>query len=160
MHPLTTPCQGYYHQLDTLIERKKKRPFNEGRAIPDRQLAPDGRENEPHITVKFGLHSADPQQVANLLKGIGPIRVKFGRISHFPPAPYSRGGAVLRYDIESPDLVAINALISDRLEVTDTYKHYVPHATIAYVLPGFVAKYEGDARSLSDNRKKECMHCF
>ncbi|MCC6681917.1 MAG: 2'-5' RNA ligase family protein [Phycisphaeraceae bacterium] len=107
-------------------------------------MAPDGRENEPHITVKFGLHSADPQQVANLLKGIGPIRVKFGRISHFPPAPYSRGGAVLKYDIESPDLMAINALISDRLEVTDTYKHYVPHATIAYVQPGFVAKYEGD----------------
>jgi hypothetical protein len=42
-------------------------------AIPDDELADKGREDQPHITVKYGLHTNDPEEVAVVVQESGPV---------------------------------------------------------------------------------------
>lgn len=114
-----------------------------GKSIPDEDLAEDGREDKPHVTVKYGLHADDVEPVRALLKDEPPIRVTFGKTSFFPNGE-SGSGDVLKVDIDSPDLHRLNAKIAAALEHTDTHPDYKPHATIAYLKPGLGKKYEGD----------------
>ena len=108
--------------------------------IADEDLAPDGREDQPHITVKYGLHTEDAEEVRKIVESEPPITAKLGKTSLFP----DRGdGEVVKVDIESEDLRRINKKIADALEVTDTYPDYNPHVTLAYVKPGKGDKYSG-----------------
>lgn len=113
-----------------------------GAQIPDSDLAEDGREDKPHITVKFGLHDDDPAAVRALLAGEGPIRARLGKTSFFPNGE-SGAGDVLKVDIDSPDLHRLNKKIAAARPTTDTHPTYVPHATIAYLKPGLGQKYAG-----------------
>ena len=114
--------------------------------IPDSEIYEDpkdpsyGREDQPHITVKYGLDTVDPKEVEPLLTDQGPITAKLGKVSIFESDDYD----VVKVDIESPELHALNKKIADNLKVTDTYPTYKPHATIAYVKKGEGAKYVGD----------------
>jgi len=105
--------------------------------IPDSALAGDGRENDPHVTVKFGTVTNDAADVRKVLEGQGPITITFGKLSTFPPSESSDGAAVLKLDIYSSDLQALNKRIGDALENTETFK-YSPHVTVAYVDPAQV----------------------
>lgn len=111
--------------------------------IPDEDLAPDGRETDPHVTVKYGIHTADVEKVREVLANEPPITVTLGKTSFFPNGE-SGSGDVLKVDVDSPDLHRLNAKIADALEVTDTHPEYVPHASIAYLKPGKGKDYEGD----------------
>jgi len=117
-----------------------------GKKIPDSEIYEDpkdpsyGREEEPHITVKYGLDTVDPKEVEPLLSGQGPITAKMGKVSIFESDAYD----VVKVDIESSELHALNKKIADNLKVTDTYPDYKPHATIAYVKKGEGKKYIGD----------------
>lgn len=112
--------------------------------IPDADLAGDGREDKPHVTVKYGLHGEDPDAVRELLANQPPITVKLGKTSMFP-AGESGNGDVVKADVDSPELHALNKKIADALPHTDTHPDYKPHATIAYVKPGEGKKYVGDS---------------
>lgn len=102
--------------------------------IPDSALAGDGRESDPHVTVKFGTVTNDAADVRKVLEGQGPITITFGKLSTFPPSESSDGAAVLKLDIYSSDLQALNKRIGDALDNTETFK-YSPHVTVAYVDP-------------------------
>ena len=119
------------------------------KVIPESEIYEDpgdpsyGREDQPHITVKYGLDTIDPKEVEPLLADQGPITAKMGEISIFESDDYD----VVKVDIESPELHALNKKITDNLKVTDTYPTYptyTPHATIAYVKKGEGKKYIGD----------------
>ena len=112
-----------------------------GATIADEALAEKGRETTPHITVKYGLHTTDVEEVRALLANVAPITATLGNISHFPDGG---DGDVVKVDIDSVDLHALNAKIADALETTDTHPNYLPHATIAYVKPGQGQEYDGD----------------
>jgi 2'-5' RNA ligase len=113
-----------------------------GRKIPDKHLADDGRENEPHITVKYGSdQNTPPDKLRRALAGFGPVRATFGKTSLFK----NDDAHVVKIDIESPDLHRLNALIGKAIATPgSTHPEYKPHATIAYVKPGFSAAYDGD----------------
>jgi 2'-5' RNA ligase len=102
-------------------------------------LAADGKEPSPHITVKYGLHAHDPEAVRRAVAGFGPVAVKLGSISLFPADAYD----VVKIDVEGAGLRTLNAAIADACPHTDTHPEYVPHITLAYVLPGRGAKYTG-----------------
>lgn len=121
--------------------------------IPDGALNTEagGRETEPHITVKYGLHGNEPQKVRALLADQPPITVTLGKTSIFPADEKAtqRGGAdvsdVVKVDVDSPELHALNKKIADALPHTDTFPEYKPHATVAYVKPGLGKRFAGDA---------------
>lgn len=121
--------------------------------IPDEHLNTEagGRETEPHITVKYGLHTDDAEKVRALLKDQPPIPVTLGTTSIFPAdeKAVQRGGAdvsdVVKADVDSPALHALNQKIADALPHTDTHPEYKPHATVAYVKPGLGKQYEGNS---------------
>lgn len=113
-----------------------------GRRIPDKDLAEDGREDTPHITVKYGLHGADPQPTREALAGEGPITVKLGKVTLFE----TDDADVVKVDVESPDLHRLNKKIAESQPTTDTFPDYKPHITIAYVQKGKGKRYVGKGR--------------
>jgi broad specificity phosphatase PhoE len=121
-----------------------------GLAIPDDDLAEDGRETEPHVTLKYGLHGEDPDAVRKLLEEEPPVRLTLGKTAIFPArdSKTARGGAgkfdVVHAQVHSPDLVRLNQKITAALPHTDTHPDYTPHATIAYVKAGRGQKYAGN----------------
>jgi 2'-5' RNA ligase len=113
------------------------------KSIPTSALAEQGREESPHITVKYGLHGEEPAEVQKLLADEGPVTVTLGKTSVFKPSEATKGAEVLKVDVHSPDLERLNKKISDALPHTDTFKGYTPHVTIAYLRPGQAEKYAG-----------------
>lgn len=113
-----------------------------GATIPDDHLAEKGRETQPHVTVKYGLHTDDANDVARVVAGAGPVTLRLGRTSMFalPDAD------VVVIDVQSHDLSALNTRLSTQLDVTDTHPAYRPHVTVAYVQSGQGQSYVGDDR--------------
>jgi 2'-5' RNA ligase len=110
-----------------------------GATIPDHKIAEDGREDEPHITVKFGIHDDTHHGTAEAIKGEKPITANLGTMSLFK-GPEAH---VLKIDVHSPDLHRLNGKIKKAVPTTDTHHKYRPHLTIAYLKPGEGAKYDG-----------------
>lgn len=120
-----------------------------GASIPDKELAAYGRELGSHITVLYGTHTDDPNELVKSLVGEPPISVTLGKVSVFPAdeKDVARGGSdvsdVIKVGIvDSPDIHRLNAKLSG-LAHTNSFPIYQPHATIAYVNPGNGKKYDG-----------------
>lgn len=121
---------------DYLAHRVKR----EARKIPEADLAEDGREEQPHLTVKYGLHTEDVDEVRSALAGVAPFKVRLGKTSLFENDQHD----VVKVDIdEAGPLRELNAAIAGALEHTDTQDDYKPHVTLAYVKPGRGKKYVG-----------------
>jgi len=115
--------------------------------IPEKEIytAPDdnyGREAEPHVTVRYGMETLDPGEIAPAFEGMGPIKAKMGKVSIFESDKYD----VVKVDIESDDLRSANKRVGETVDLPgETFKDYKPHATIAYVKKGEGKKYVGNA---------------
>ena len=103
-----------------------------GERIPQEDLADDGRELNPHVTVKFGLHTDYADELKAVIAGEEPIAIQIGQASVFSSDEYD----VVKLEIESQGLHALNATISEAMKCTDTHPSYKPHVTIAYVKKG------------------------
>jgi 2'-5' RNA ligase len=88
-----------------------------------------GLENNPHITIKYGLHTDKVEDVKSVIGSEPAIVAKLGKMSCFLNDNY----IVLKLEVSSPDLFRLNSLICKNLEYTDTFPTYVPHCTIAYL---------------------------
>ena len=94
-----------------------------------------GREDEPHITVKFGLLERTPsEKLLEIIKNTRPISVKIGNISLFKNGK-EKGFDVVKCEVVSESLHELNKLISETCKNEDEYKTYHPHLTVAYVKP-------------------------
>ncbi len=102
-------------------------------------LAADGRENEPHVTVLYGIHTEKSSRVRKALAGTEPFDVKLGKMSLFD-APDME---VLKIEVTSPGLFALNEKLVGSLYNTQTHPEYKPHVTIAYLKKGKGDKYKG-----------------
>ncbi len=127
----------------------KRQCIRLGEQIDPRDLAEDGLETDPHITVKYGLLTDDPREVRALLAGANPVEVRFGDLSLFEgdaddPSDFD----VLKVAVDSSDIVQLNQLITDSLDNTTTHPNYQPHVTIAYLKAGRGRKY---AEELANN---------
>lgn len=108
--------------------------------VSDSDVDPEeGREDEVHVTVLFGLHDNEPDDVEAALEGEGPIKLTLGKTSIFECDKYD----VVKLDVNSEDLHRLNAKLRDHCEHTQTHPQYKPHCTIAYVKKGVGKKYIG-----------------
>jgi 2'-5' RNA ligase len=90
-----------------------------------------GYENEPHITVYYGL-SEDSGD--NIFKNINPVKIKLGNIIKFEDKdnPYD----VVAVEVISEDLNKLHEKIGNNFEHDDTYPNYRPHLTLSYTQKG------------------------
>lgn len=124
--------------------------------IPDELLDKQagGREDNFHVTVKYGLHTKNPKNVEEVIKKYGKssIDVFLKNMSLFNSEKYD----VLKVDVESKDLVKLNKMLSDNLKHTDTYPTYKPHMTIAYLKKGkgdnFIGNSEFSGKNFTSNK--------
>lgn len=107
--------------------------------IEDGKNGKFGKETEPHVTLLYGIHSkeANAQEIINYLKESKPITIKIKGISLFENPKYD----VVKYEVESEDLVEMNKYIKEHFPNTQTFPTYKPHMTLAYVKPGMGKKY-------------------
>lgn len=90
-----------------------------------------GLEKEFHTTVLYGIHETKAAEVLPKLD-LKPIKLRFGGISLFTNSEYD----VLKFDINSKDLKALNKEVCEKFPHTNNFPVYHPHATIAYLQPG------------------------
>lgn len=115
-------------------------------SIPGEDLAEGGREEHPHVTLKYGLHTEDPAGVREALAGEGPIEVVLSETSYFPSSDSTDGDDVLKIDVSQASkqkLAGLNKKVADANEHTDTHPVYKPHVTVARLKPGRGKKYAG-----------------
>lgn len=97
-----------------------------------------GREDNIHVTVKYGLLTNNPEEVKNAVKGFGKLSLRLRKISRFEADDYD----VIKIDVESGELKKLNKIISE-LPNEDSHPKYIPHCTIAYVKKGKYKELEG-----------------
>ncbi len=114
-----------------------------GRAVPPHFLSPEGREDAPHVTLKYGFHDL-PGELARLRKMVqdhGPVTVTLGAISVFPD---TGDGEVLKLEVSGEGLHELYHEISQAFDCEDRwYPDYNPHVTLAYLKPGKARRYVG-----------------
>jgi 2'-5' RNA ligase len=92
-----------------------------------------GREDEIHITILYGIHSDQSDEVEKTIKGVGPIKAKLGKVKIFSN-PYKFDVVVV--GVISEDLERLNQKLTETVTYTNRYGKYDPHLTIAYVKKG------------------------
>ena len=102
-------------------------------------LAKDGMEEEPHVTIFYGLHEeVTTDDVREALDGLSIGQIRLSGISIFE----NEDADVLKMDVvDSPGLVAMHDMIKGALPNSETYPDYEPHVTIAYLKSGMGKKY-------------------
>src|SRR5574337_696819 len=113
-------------------------------SIPDDLSAGAGREDEPHVTVLYGIAAKTGEAISalqRLAEPMGPLFLRFGRISVFPyrenvEANPEAAYDVLKIDVDAPQLHTLNRGIKTALPVVSKFPTYNPHMTLAYVKPG------------------------
>jgi len=100
-----------------------------------------GREDEPHVTILYGLHaSVSDSKIEELVEEIKPTKLTLKEISIFEGND--------KYDVVKFDIIGVSkGRLSDmnakfvKLPHTNDYPDYHPHSTIAYVKAGTGKKY-------------------
>ena len=108
------------------------------------QEAPKKWEDDPHITVLFGLNSGViTDEMANIIETYPPFVCELGGLSLFTAEMTKKPFAVVKADVISTDLHVLNRLLRDNCDYTETYPDYKPHVTVAYVQPGTHGRVDG-----------------
>lgn len=102
-----------------------------------------GREQNPHITVVYGLTTKDCKKIENAVGDQKPIPIKLGKISFFENEDKDQD--VLKIEVDSPELNNLYKKMKGSLSTPgNTFDTYNPHVTIAYLKRGKGKKYYGD----------------
>lgn len=96
-----------------------------------------GRENEPHVTILYGLHGDIKDEDLEVeINKITEPKIEFDKISTFDNDKFD----VLKFDVKSNDLVKLNKIFTT-FPNTNSFPDYHAHATIAYLKKGTAEKY-------------------
>jgi 2'-5' RNA ligase len=109
--------------------------------VPDSILGEEGREDEVHVTVLYGLFTTNPLEVEEIIKKykIEPFDVRLSLITAFMNGDQD----VLKIDVESNGLHNLHKLLRANIDNDNKYPEYRPHVTIAYLKKGESENYIG-----------------
>ena len=96
-----------------------------------------GIENDPHITVKWGIISKNPNQIKNILEDEKGGNISLEKLDLFDNDEYD----VLKINVKSKDLNRLNKKLTDNLKTKETHPDYNPHITVGYLKKGEAEKY-------------------
>lgn len=111
-----------------------------GKKIPDFALHGDGREDESHVTLRWGLHQDNADDIRQVVSAHPAFKIKLGKVSHFPDSGH---GDVVKAEVHSPELHALHHKIGRATPHTDTHPDYNPHVTVAYLRKGLGKPFSG-----------------
>lgn len=100
-----------------------------------------GRENEIHVTVKYGLHTYDIRKVKKIIDGFPSFSIKLGSVSRF--VPKNKDYDVVKIEVDSDELSELHRKLGE-LPNSDEHPVYRAHCTIAYVKKGKCSELSGN----------------
>lgn len=101
-----------------------------------------GREDEIHVTVKFGLVADRPsKELLDIISKTEEFEIRLQPVSLFRNDEFD----VVKLGVVSPGLRELNRRVSSSCENEDKYPDYQPHVTIAYVKKGRGDRLEGQS---------------
>lgn len=104
-----------------------------------------GLEDEPHITLLYGLHKeVTDQEIEDVLSNFTFGECKVFNASLFQNKDYD----VLKFDVTGQGLYSANNMLKE-LPHTSNFPNYHPHMTIGYLKPGEGEKYVEKFKGLS-----------
>lgn len=114
-----------------------------------------GREWSSHITALYGLLTPNYKDVEKLVKTLGLIDIRMGNVNMFRPEdkPYD----VIKVEVDSPKLVELHNLLSEKLENEDEHPEFKPHLTLAYIKKGKCRKLLGHLKFTGDLIKVDTL---
>lgn len=95
-----------------------------------------GREDEPHVTLIYGIHDIPDSDIEDDIKNIKCPEIKLKGVSNFTSDNFD----VLKFDVDSNDMIDLNKFFKDKYPNTNSFEYH-PHCTIAYLKPGESNKY-------------------
>ena len=116
-----------------------------GRMIPDSDLAGNGREDQPHITVKYGVNDRAAEILREKLAQAKPFEATLGKIKTFPPTENSDNAAVVHAEVHAPELEQLHKEVAKHVGTKADDFEFRPHVTLAYIRPEVASRYEGRA---------------
>ncbi len=150
---LSTKSDKEGYDYGTLMLRLPTRLANQveaiGSKIKPEDLHAKGAEDDPHITVVYGIETDDPKVVKHAMRRQGPITARMGKLSLFENDDYD----VLKIEVESDDLHRAHNAVFEGCPAKKLYPEYSPHVTVAYLKPG-----AGDAY-VEENHPLEGSEC-
>lgn len=131
-------CLMYCLDIPTWTEMLEKIDRNDIYTLEDKNK-PSGLTEDPHITVLFGFHDKEIK-LDDIYEDVidnKEITFKISGISIFESKEYD----ILKYDIESDDLIKFNKILTEKYPYT-TEHAYHPHMTIGYIKKDTFDKYK------------------
>src|SRR5271163_4866505 len=111
--------------------------------IPDEHLAGEGRVEQPHITVKYGV-DPNEQVLQQALAGHTAFSVELGKVIVFTNSDNNAGGIPVVIEVHGDELPALHRAVMEAMGTMPDDLPYTPHITIAYVKPEEAQHYAGD----------------
>jgi 2'-5' RNA ligase len=130
-------CIMFYCQMN----EKDWNPFLKEIKIEDLNENEGGLEEEPHITLLYGIHAdeVDKEKVYESLKNIYEFDIETEKVDLFENEKFD----VVKLNVNVTDkLKELRGIYENLLPNTQTFEGYHPHLTIAYVKPGEGKKYK------------------
>jgi 2'-5' RNA ligase len=113
--------------------------------LPDAVIGKEGRVDQPHLTVQYGIEGPYVDVVRSAVRRVRPFEIVLGKTATFPPSEHSSGDAPLYVSVKSgaEKLIALRNAIRAVVPVKDSFPTYTPHVSIAYIREEAVPEYTG-----------------
>jgi hypothetical protein len=112
----------------------------EGDLFIDNETQFYGREDEPHITVAYGMHADSPEEIARIFEKHLPFTVTLGQVDMFNRMEFD----VLIIRVHGRQLHELHHEVMKATKTTSKFKYYEPHCTLAYIQKGKCKDMLGD----------------
>lgn len=88
----------------------------------------EGRVKNTHITILYGLHTNNLEEIQNITDKFEPVKIELGVIKKFQNKNFD----VINIEVKGQQLFKMNKSLK-KLKYTCEHPNYIPHCTIAYV---------------------------